>query len=43
MIQEADHACFFRAPENVLADYPAFKGYGEFDELKVLLRDIIKA
>lgn len=34
MIQEADHACFFRAPKNVLSDYPDFKGLESFDQLK---------
>lgn len=39
MIQEANHACFFRAPQNVLDDFPAYKGVTEFSELK----DIISA
>jgi len=34
MIQEADHACFFRAPKNVLDDFPNFKGVDSFEELK---------
>jgi phosphoserine / homoserine phosphotransferase len=41
MIQAADHACFFRAPKNVLADFPAYKGYTEFAELKTLLSNLI--
>ena len=41
MIQAADHGCFFRAPQNVLADYPNFKGYTEFAELKELLLNLI--
>jgi phosphoserine/homoserine phosphotransferase len=39
MIQEANNACFFRAPQNVLDDFPAYKGVNEFSELK----DIISA
>lgn len=41
MIQEADHACFFRAPDNVLADFPAFDGLQEFSELQDRLRTIL--
>ena len=37
MIQEANNACFFRAPDNVLADFPAFKGVNEFSELKEII------
>lgn len=37
MIQEANNACFFRAPDNVLADYPDYKGVNEFAELKEII------
>ncbi len=37
MIEEANNACFFRAPDNVLADYPDYKGVNEFDELKEII------
>jgi phosphoserine / homoserine phosphotransferase len=40
MIEEADNSCFFRAPENVLKDYPAYKGLYQFDELKSYIIDI---
>jgi len=42
MIQEANHACFFRAPENVLRDYPEYKGVNEFSELKERLSFLCK-
>ncbi|MBF0199380.1 MAG: bifunctional phosphoserine phosphatase/homoserine phosphotransferase ThrH [Planctomycetes bacterium] len=43
MIQEADHGCFFRAPENVLADYPNYSGYTSFDELREVLTGLISS
>lgn len=42
MIQEADHACFFRAPQNVLDDYPDYEGVETFENLKNVISDIIK-
>jgi phosphoserine / homoserine phosphotransferase len=42
MIQEADYSCFFRAPDNVLADYPDYKGVYQFDDLKPIIVDITK-
>ena len=41
MIQEADHACFFRAPQNVLDDYPAYKGVESFEDLQLVIEKII--
>ncbi len=41
MIEDADHSCFFRAPDNVLADHPKFKGVYHFDDLKKIIIDII--
>jgi phosphoserine/homoserine phosphotransferase len=43
MIQEADHACFFRAPQNVLDDFPAYKGVVEFSDLQKVITEIIEA
>jgi phosphoserine/homoserine phosphotransferase len=42
MIQEADHACFFRAPDRVLVDYPSFKGYRDFFELREVIEQILE-
>ena len=41
IIQEADHACFFRAPQNVLDDFPAFKGLDSFEELREEITKIL--
>jgi phosphoserine / homoserine phosphotransferase len=42
MIEDADHSCFFRAPVNILSEYPKFKGVYQFDDLKNIIIDILK-
>ena len=37
MLEEADAAFFYRAPENVLAEYPQYPCAGSYGELQALL------
>ncbi len=38
MLQQADHAAFFRAPDSILAEFPALPGVTAYDDLLTLIR-----
>ena len=39
MLEEADEGFFFCAPDNVRAEFPAFRAAEDYDSLKDLLED----